>query len=118
VLRRKIKGMLCCSIDLGSRSSGSSSSSSSSRRKRRRRRRGNRSRSRIRSKRSSSTVATEAVVSERKAGSNVCDSSSSSCGSSFSDCRDVIIKQRWGLTLYISILLSCEVRNRSYSILE
>lgn len=111
MLRRKIKGMLCCSIDLSSRSSGSSS-----RRKSRRRRRGNRSR--IRSKRSSSTVAAEAVVSERKAGSNVYDSSSNSCGSSFSDCREVIIKQRWGLTLYISILLSCEVRNRTYSILE
>jgi hypothetical protein len=105
VLRRKIKGMLYCSRNLSSRSS------SSSRRKSRRKRRGTdaESRSRIRNK---SIVAAEAAVSERKSGRNVCDSDSS-----FSDCREVIIKQRWGLTLYISILLSCEVRNRTYSIL-
>jgi len=57
------------------------------------------------------------VVSERKEGSNVCDFGSRIGGSNFSDCREVIMKQRWGLTLYISILSSCEVRNRSYSTL-
>jgi hypothetical protein len=55
VLRRKIKGMLCCNRNL-------SNSSSSSRRKSKRRRRGTRCRSRIRSKRNSSIVAAEAVI--------------------------------------------------------
>jgi hypothetical protein len=83
VLRKKIKSMLYSSRNLNSRSSSRS-----------------RSRSRIRSKRSSSIVAAAAVVvSETKAGSTVYDSVRSSGGSSFSDYREVIIMERWDLTI-------------------